>query len=29
MHLTEGGNHTKVIIGDRTDVVPRYTEING
>ena len=28
MHLTEGGNHTKVVIGDRTDVVPRHTEIN-
>lgn len=28
MHLTEGGNHTKVTIGNRTDVVPRHTEIN-
>jgi hypothetical protein len=28
MRLTEGANHTKVIIGDRTDVVPRHTEIN-
>jgi mRNA interferase HicA len=28
MHLTEGGNHTKVVIGNRIDVVPRHTEIN-
>lgn len=28
MRLTEGGSHTKVSIGDRTDVVPRHTEIN-
>jgi mRNA interferase HicA len=28
MHVTEGGNHTKVVIGDRTDVVPRHSEIN-
>lgn len=28
MNLTEGGSHTKVVIGDRTDVVPRHTEIN-
>ena len=28
MHLTEGGNHTKVMIGTRTDVVPRHSEIN-
>lgn len=28
MRLTEGASHTKVIIGDRIDVVPRHTEIN-
>jgi mRNA interferase HicA len=25
---TEGGNHTKVIIGNRTEMVPRHSEIN-
>jgi mRNA interferase HicA len=28
LRLTEGANHTKVIIGNRIDVVPRHTEIN-
>ena len=28
MYLTEGGSHTKVTIGNRTDVVPRHAEIN-
>ena len=28
MRLTEGGSHTKVTIGNRTDVVPRHAEIN-
>jgi hypothetical protein len=28
MRLTEGANHTKVVIGNRIDVVPRHTEIN-
>ena len=27
-NITEGGNHTKVIIGDRTQMVPRHNEIN-
>jgi mRNA interferase HicA len=26
--LTEGGNHTKVQIGERRSVVPRHNEIN-
>lgn len=26
--ITEGGNHTKVVAGDRRTVVPRHTEIN-
>lgn len=25
---TEGGSHTKVVIGDRRTVVPRHSEIN-
>ena len=25
---TEGGSHTKVILGDRQTVVPRHNEIN-
>jgi mRNA interferase HicA len=28
MRLTEGGNHTKVSIGNRTEMVPRHNEIN-
>jgi len=28
MLVSEGANHTKVIIGDRLDVVPRHNEIN-
>ena len=28
MRLTEGGNHTKVSIGTRTEMVPRHNEIN-
>lgn len=28
LHFEEGGNHTKVRIGDRYDVVPRHNEIN-
>ena len=28
MRLTEGANHTKVVIGKRIDVVARHTEIN-
>lgn len=28
IRLTEGGNHTKVWIGDRSEMVPRHTEIN-
>jgi mRNA interferase HicA len=27
IRLTEGGSHTKVSIADRTDVVPRHTEM--
>lgn len=28
MEVTEGGNHTKVSIGDRRTVVPRHGEVN-
>ncbi len=28
MEVVEGGNHTKVIIGDVQTVVPRHNEIN-
>jgi mRNA interferase HicA len=28
MESTEGGKHTKVIIGSRTSYVPRHNEIN-
>lgn len=26
--LTEGGQHTKVVVGDRRTVVPRHSEVN-
>ncbi|WP_200938270.1 hypothetical protein [Aeromicrobium sp. Root472D3] len=26
--LTEGGQHTKVVVGDRRTVVPRHNEVN-
>lgn len=26
--FTEGGSHTKVVVGDRRTVVPRHNEIN-
>lgn len=28
MTVTEGGNHTKVVIGDARTVMPRHNEIN-
>lgn len=28
LKVTEGGSHTKVVIGDRTSYVPRHGEIN-
>ena len=28
MLVTEGGSHTKVVIGERRTVVPRHSEIN-
>lgn len=28
IRFTEGGNHTKVWIGDSSEMVPRHTEIN-
>jgi mRNA interferase HicA len=26
--LTEGGQHTKIVVGDRRTVVPRHNEVN-
>jgi hypothetical protein len=26
--FTEGGRHTKVVVGDRRSVIPRHNEIN-
>lgn len=28
MTITEGGSHTKVVVGDRKTVVPRHNEVN-
>jgi mRNA interferase HicA len=28
MYVEEGGNHTKVRIGDRSQMVPRHNEVN-
>jgi hypothetical protein len=28
MHVKEGGSHTKVTIGDRSQMVPRHNEVN-
>lgn len=28
MQVSEGGSHTKVVIGDRATVVPRHNEVN-
>lgn len=28
MHITEGGSHTKVRIGNRSEMVPRHNEVN-
>ncbi len=28
MHISEGGNHTKVRISDRMEMVPRHNDVN-